>query len=215
MTMNNQGVTGYSQSVMATHHGKWVVNLHEDGRLEVVEFTPYSSIEEAKDGIRMTENVRRTMAAMASFSKERQAEYMKAQQDLTSDDEAARMWAYRVLRWPQANIDKAEERRANLGGRSADTGGQASTLTGFIEKAKSWIKAEASVVTQGKLPDDQYEARIAACRACEHLDVRAEPQVGFCKACGCGTGSRAELTVKGRMPAAKCPKGKWPALPVK
>lgn len=83
------------------------------------------------------------------------------------------------------------------------------------DKAKSWIKAEASVVTQGKLPDEQYEARIAACRACEHLDVRTEPQVGFCKACGCGTGSRAELTVKGRMPAAKCPKGKWPALPAK
>ena len=82
-----------------------------------------------------------------------------------------------------------------------------------MRKAASWAAAEASLLTQGPLTDEQYEARIAMCRACEHLDAREAPQIGFCKACGCGTNARAELTVKGRMPAATCPKLRWPAQP--
>ena len=80
----------------------------------------------------------------------------------------------------------------------------------LVEKAASWIRAEASMVISGKLSDADYGARIAACRACEHLSPLPDPQVGFCTGCGCGKSPRAELTVKGRMPAAKCPKRKWP-----
>ena len=79
---------------------------------------------------------------------------------------------------------------------------------GIVSKAASWLKAEASAIF-AKLPDDQYEARIAACRQCPQLDPLPDPQVGFCKACGCGKRARAELTVKGRMPAATCPLKKW------
>lgn len=82
-----------------------------------------------------------------------------------------------------------------------------------LRKAASWAAAEASLLTQGPLTDEQYEARIAACKACEHLEASDAPQVGFCKACGCGRNARAELTVKGRMPAATCPKLRWPAQP--
>jgi|LauGreDrversion4_2_1035121.scaffolds.fasta_scaffold44459_1 hypothetical protein len=82
----------------------------------------------------------------------------------------------------------------------------------MLAKAASWAKAEASLLTSGPLTDEQYEARIAVCRACEHLNAKPAPLVGHCKVCGCNNNARAELTVKGRMPAATCPKGKWPAL---
>lgn len=82
----------------------------------------------------------------------------------------------------------------------------------MLQKAASWVKAEASRFTQ-ELAEGQYEARLATCRACEFLNPRDEPQVGFCKACGCGESARAELTIKGKMPAATCPKGKWPVAP--
>lgn len=83
-------------------------------------------------------------------------------------------------------------------------------VAAVMRKAASWLNAEASVLIEGKLADADYEARIAACRACEHLSPLPEPQVGFCGGCGCGKSPRAELTVKGRMPAARCPKRKWP-----
>lgn len=79
---------------------------------------------------------------------------------------------------------------------------------GLLSQAMSWLKAEASVLV-AKVPDDQYEARIAACRSCPELEPLPAPQVGHCKACGCGKRARAELTVKGRLPAAKCPKKLW------
>jgi hypothetical protein len=79
---------------------------------------------------------------------------------------------------------------------------------GIIAKATSWLRAEASAIVSS-LPDGAYEKRVAACRACPHLDPLPEPQVGYCKACGCGKRARSELTVKGRMPAATCPKKKW------
>ena len=80
----------------------------------------------------------------------------------------------------------------------------------MLRKAASWAAAEASQVISGPLPDDQYEARIAVCRACDQLDAAAAPLVGHCKSCGCGKAARAELTVKARMPKATCPKAKWP-----
>lgn len=81
----------------------------------------------------------------------------------------------------------------------------------LAERAVSWVKAEASMVLQGPLSDASYEARIAICNGCDALEKAVEPdKVGFCKACGCGHNVRAELTIKGRMPAAKCPRNLWP-----
>lgn len=78
-------------------------------------------------------------------------------------------------------------------------------------KALGYAKAEASLILEGPLPEEEYQARISACRACPHLDPSTEDSaVGWCKSCGCGKNVRAELTVKARMPAAKCPIGKWP-----
>ena len=81
---------------------------------------------------------------------------------------------------------------------------------GLVHRAAAWIKAERSMMVSGPLDDARYEARIAACQSCEFLDPAPADPVGFCKACSCGRSFRAALTVKGRMPAATCPKGKWP-----
>jgi hypothetical protein len=79
---------------------------------------------------------------------------------------------------------------------------------GVLSQAVAWLKAEASALV-AKVPDEQYEARLAACRSCPELEPLPAPQVGHCKACGCGRRARAELTIKGRMPGAKCPKKLW------
>lgn len=85
---------------------------------------------------------------------------------------------------------------------------------GLLSKAVSWVKAEASLVTQGPLTDEAYGLRISQCLACDSLDRHPDPdKVGWCKSCGCGRKGRAELTVKGRMPKSTCPKGKWPKDP--
>jgi hypothetical protein len=82
---------------------------------------------------------------------------------------------------------------------------------GLLRKAMSYAKAEASLLVQGPVGDDQYQARVAECLKCPHLKKSEEPgQIGWCKACGCGSSARAELTVKARMPKAKCPVNSWP-----
>lgn len=78
---------------------------------------------------------------------------------------------------------------------------------GPLAKAVSWIKAEASRVLEGDVPENQYQARLKACRACPKL--RPSSPLGHCGACGCGTRRRAELTIKAKMPRATCPLGKW------
>lgn len=78
---------------------------------------------------------------------------------------------------------------------------------GPLAKAVSWVKAEASRVLEGDVPEDQYQARLEACRACPKL--KAGNPVGWCSACGCGTRGRAELSIKAKMPRATCPLGKW------
>jgi len=82
-----------------------------------------------------------------------------------------------------------------------------------FDKAVSWAKAEFSRVAEGPLTGDALKARLDACRACDRLDAREAPQVGFCKSCGCGQNPRAELTIKATMPAATCPINKWPLQP--
>ena len=76
-----------------------------------------------------------------------------------------------------------------------------------IAQAMQYAKAEASRAVQGPLPAEKVEARLAACRTCEHREQVEERE--FCTKCGCGRRKRAELTIKATMPAAKCPLGKW------
>jgi hypothetical protein len=78
---------------------------------------------------------------------------------------------------------------------------------GPLAKAVSWIRAEASRVLEGDVPEDQYQARLEACRACPKLQPSSP--LGHCGACGCGTRRRAELTIKAKMPRATCPLGNW------
>lgn len=76
-------------------------------------------------------------------------------------------------------------------------------------RAVSWAKAEASVIV-GEITQEEIDARIAACLACEHRD--AGHPIGWCKRCGCGRSPAAELSRKARLPAATCPASRWRAL---
>lgn len=80
-----------------------------------------------------------------------------------------------------------------------------------LGNAAAWIKAEASLALEGPVAPETLEVRTAACRACPELATDTEPKdsIGFCRACGCGTGARAALSVKLTMPAATCPRQKW------
>ena len=80
---------------------------------------------------------------------------------------------------------------------------------GMLERASSWLRAEASLALEGPLPAEQVEARLSQCRSCPRLEPLPAPQVGWCTACGCPRSGRAELTVKATMPAAGCPEGRW------
>jgi len=83
----------------------------------------------------------------------------------------------------------------------------------ITSRVASWLKAEVSLVVEGPLADLDYEVRMDTCRKCDRLESSSEPnKVGFCSACGCGSNRRAELTVKGRMPKAKCPLNYWPKI---
>jgi hypothetical protein len=76
-------------------------------------------------------------------------------------------------------------------------------------KAISYVRAELSGVIS-KTPDEKYAARIDACMSCPQFQKAEEDgKIGWCKACGCSQNSRAELSVKARMPAARCPLKKW------
>lgn len=78
------------------------------------------------------------------------------------------------------------------------------------QKALSYVKAEVSLALKGPVPKEQWIRRLETCNACENLDrSEAEGELGWCNKCGCGRAARAELTVKGRMPAATCPYHLW------
>lgn len=74
-----------------------------------------------------------------------------------------------------------------------------------LRQAWSYIRAEASAMIRGPVAEQVYQRRMAECVGCEHRIPSDVDVVGWCKACGCGTGPRALLTVKGRMPEAECP----------
>lgn len=80
-----------------------------------------------------------------------------------------------------------------------------------VGNAVDWAKAEASLAVDGPVPEPIYLARLDKCAKCPQLvnsDERPDG-VGWCAACGCGTGARAALSVKLTMPAAKCPRQEW------
>jgi hypothetical protein len=79
---------------------------------------------------------------------------------------------------------------------------------GVIEKAKEYVKAEASVALAEPLRLPVVEARKAACFGCDSME-QYEGHM-YCKACGCPKWERSRLEVKWEMPGAKCTLGKWP-----
>lgn len=80
-----------------------------------------------------------------------------------------------------------------------------------LGNAIDWAKAEASLALHGPVSDEILAVRTAACRSCPELATETNPkdEIGFCRACGCGTGARAALSVKLTMPEAKCPRQRW------
>lgn len=82
-------------------------------------------------------------------------------------------------------------------------------ISDFIDKLKSYFRAEYSYMRDGELCDEKFQKRMFVCKGCEHL-VQTDDPVGHCGKCGCSTSSkRAGLTVKGKMPMATCPENKW------
>lgn len=80
----------------------------------------------------------------------------------------------------------------------------------LARRAASWLRAEASLLLEGKVSPEVRESRLSLCVICPRLVRDAGDEVGFCGACGCGTRSRARLSaVKSWMPKAKCPLRKW------
>lgn len=81
-----------------------------------------------------------------------------------------------------------------------------------LTNVKSYVKAETSQFFQGKVDDDIYNERKQICLACPfkvNNTNNNSDEIGWCTACGCGTGTeRTKLSVKLRMPAFICPKGK-------
>lgn len=131
------------------------------------------------------------------------------------------VWTVRVKRGGELIV---EEYRATRGTRidipasefdamvaASDPVELAAEQPSMIAKAKQWLAAEASQIIHGSLDDDAFNERMNHCKSCQHLDARPSPQIGFCTRCGCGHNSRAELTVKGRMPGATCPLSIWAA----
>lgn len=81
----------------------------------------------------------------------------------------------------------------------------------LVQKVVALSRAVSSQLAQGSVGDAQYEERIRICGVCPRLrKSEAEGEVGWCMACGCGASKLAELTVKARMPAARCPINAWP-----
>lgn len=79
------------------------------------------------------------------------------------------------------------------------------------ENVKGYLKAEISLHLKGPVSNEVYERRTAICMGCSE---RRNPEskkdrIGYCNACGCGTGKRAALSVKLKMPESSCPLSLW------
>lgn len=79
------------------------------------------------------------------------------------------------------------------------------------ENIKSYVKAEASQMIQGKVTEEIFEKRKNHCMGCErrknpHLET--EP-IGWCTSCTCGITPRAALSKKLYIPTISCPLNKF------
>lgn len=89
----------------------------------------------------------------------------------------------------------------------------------FLEKTTTYLKAESSQATQGKISKENFEKRKEICLKCEYrandiVQKNGQPLhdiIGWCKGgCGCTVGNpRAALSEKLYMPTLRCPKGKF------
>jgi hypothetical protein len=89
----------------------------------------------------------------------------------------------------------------------------------FLEKTTTYLKAESSQATQGKISKENFEKRKEICLKCEYrandiVQKNGQPlhdTIGWCKGgCGCTVGNpRAALSEKLYMPTLRCPKGKF------
>jgi hypothetical protein len=103
--------------------------------------------------------------------------------------------------------------------KGAESKKQMKSEKSFIEKASSYLKAESSQATKGKISKENFEKRKEICMNCE-FRVNNIPlpnkqpnhdSIGWCKGgCGCSVGNpRAALSEKLYMPTLRCPKGKF------
>jgi hypothetical protein len=108
------------------------------------------------------------------------------------------------------NLDELLKQRKEHEARKAEAKAAVRLAhSNLLEKAGSWLKAEVSQIVQGPVDDETYRLRLEVCNACPRIERPEGASLGFCGACGCGQNPRAELTVKARMPAAKCPLNAW------
>lgn len=80
----------------------------------------------------------------------------------------------------------------------------------LLEKAASYIKSEASLITHS-ISLEQIESRKQACSNCDSCDKKSD-DTWYCKSCGCPQWERSKLQNKWRMPAATCSLNKWERL---
>jgi hypothetical protein len=84
-----------------------------------------------------------------------------------------------------------------------------------VKNVVSYAKSESSQFFHGTVDEQIYNERKEQCMSCPNRvnNVnKATDEIGWCTACGCGTGTeRTRLSVKLKMPALMCPKGKFPA----
>jgi hypothetical protein len=83
--------------------------------------------------------------------------------------------------------------------------------TTFLDKAKSYSKAEISQMFKGKVSQEIFEKRKSLCMACpSRVNNDQSEAIGWCKSCGCSTtNKRASLSNKLWMPSLECPLKKF------
>jgi|GEM_PF-2181879 len=84
--------------------------------------------------------------------------------------------------------------------------------TSFMEKAKSYAKAEGSQLLNGKVSEEVYNKRKEICLACPQKSnhVPEKEPIGWCLSCGCSSkNERAALSNKLWMPSLECPLKKF------
>lgn len=87
-------------------------------------------------------------------------------------------------------------------------GGPEPTEPSLLQKAASLASAVVRHAADGfqNVPAEEYEARLATCRKCEHYLTDYHPEER-CGKCGCGLSG--VVLAKAKWRSEKCPVGKW------